>query len=571
MKRKLLRVGIGLFLMLTGISRDGFGAETMDSVTEGEVYIVRGELTTLHAEGITRLSITDPDVADIVNADEDKILLVGQAAGQTVLFIWDAHGKKTVMIHVFSQDLELIKDRLKQLLKAANIHEATLEVNEKEGKVLVSGDIPKHKKAQFDQIVSPFSADVMNITREEEINDLIQIDIQVTELSTTLSKLLGIDWFTGTQSASGNNITTTSSGSFTPVYGEIFPTLDGSTGDYFKIGQFQRTVNSALLANVNALITQGKARVLSRPKLVVVSGQSASFLVGGEIPIRTTLATAAGGTQTTAENVAFKPYGISMTVTPTIKKEKIDIDLSTTISDVDAANSVGSDTAYSTRTAQTKLYIDNEETIVLAGLIKQYRNETVRKLPFLGDIPLLGALFRSRSNPTADQDQEVVISLTPTILAKNRSGQDKEKEEAQRQKEASQLKSPQVNPYRAVYSAGDSSVGRKTAFSYPGIPGEMAEYAHAVQQKISQGIVYPREAEKNGLEGAVKVGLLILNDGTLATALIKESSGYEVFDEYALNTARNMAPYDRFPQQTDLKELNVTIPIVYSLKRNQRF
>lgn len=565
MKRKLLRAGIGLFLILITTNREGFSAETTDSVAEDEVYIVRGELATLRAEGLTRLSVTDPNVADIVNADEDKILVVGQAAGQTALFVWDTHGKRTVMIYVFNQDLELIKDRLKQLLKIANIHEATLEVSEKEGRVLVSGDIPKHKKAQFDQIVSPFSADVMNITREEEINDLIQIDIQVTELSSTLSKLLGIDWSTGAAFTPGT--------SFTPIYGETLPSFDGSIGDYFKIGQFTRSTNSALTVKVNALITQGKARILSQPKLVVVSGQSASFLVGGEIPIRTTLATAAGGTQTTTENVTFKPYGISMTVTPTIKKEKIDIDLSTTLSDVDAANAVGSDTAYSTRTAQTKLYIDNEETIVLAGLIKQYRSETVRKLPFLGDIPLLGALFRSRSNPTSDQDQEVVISLTPTILAKNRSGQDKEKEEAQRQKEASQSQpqSTQVNPPHAVYSTGDSSADRKTVFSYSGIPGEMAEYAHSVQQKIAQGIVYPREAEKNGLEGAVKVGLLILNDGTLATALIKESSGYEVFDEYALNTARNMAPYDRFPQQTDLKELNITIPIVYSLKRNQRF
>ncbi len=565
MKRKFLRAGIGLVLMLTVTNRESFGAETMDSVTADEVYLVRGELATLRAQGLTRLSVTDPAVADIVNADEDKILVVGQAAGQTALFVWDTHGKRTVMIHVFNQDLELIKDRLKQLLKAVNIHEATLEVSEKEGKVLVSGDIPKHKKAQFDQIVGPFSADVMNMAREEEVDDLIQVDIQVTELSTTLSKLLGIDWSTGAAFTPGT--------SFTPVYGENLPGFDGSLGDYFKIGKFNRSSDSILTAKVNALITQGKARVLSRPKLVVVSGQSASFLVGGEIPIRTTLATAAGGTQTTTENVTFKPYGISMTVTPTIKKEKIDIHLTTTISDIDAANTVGNDTAYSTRTAQTKLYIDNEETIVLAGLIKQYRSETVRKLPFLGDIPLLGALFRSRSNPTADQDQEVVISLTPTILAKNRSGQDREKEEAQRQKEAfqSQPKSPQVNPYHAVYSTGDSSVDRKTAFSYPGISGEMAEYAHSVQQKIAQGIVYPTEAEKNGLEGAVKVGLLILNDGTLATALIRESSGYEVFDEYALNTARNMAPYDRFPQQTDLKELNVTIPIVYSLKRNQRF
>ena len=567
MRRRFSAVVILLLSILMAAGRS-FGADARNLAFTEEVYMVKGELVTLTVDGLTRLSVSNPEVADIVNADEKEILLVGQGVGQTALFIWDNQGKRTAMVYVFSQNLELIKERLKRLLKTANIYEATSEVNESEGKVVVLGDIPQHKKARFDQIISPFGEDVINMGREEEVNDLIQIDIQVTELSTTLSKLLGVDWYTGTQSLSGNNLTTTSSGTFTPAYGEIFPVLDGSVGDYFKIGQFQRTVNSALIAQVNALITQGKARVLSQPKLVVVNGQSASFLVGGEIPIRTTTATISGTTQTTQENITFKPYGISMTVTPTIKKEKVDIDLTTTISDVDAANAVGDDVAYSTRTAQTKLYVDNEQTIVLAGLIKQYRNESVRKIPFLGDIPVLGALFRSRSNPTADQDQEIVISLTPTILSKNRSGQDAEREKAQQQEKTSRRQSAQSDSYSAAASTEDFSAYRKPAFSYPGIPGEMADYAHSVQQKIARSVVYPREAEKYGWEGTVKLGLLILSDGTLATALVKESSGHEIFDEYALNAAKNLAPYSTFPSGANIQELNVTIPIVYSLKNN---
>ena len=96
----------------------------------------------------------------------------------------------------------------------------------------------------------------------------------------------------------------------------------------------------------------------------------------------------------------------------------------------------------------------------------------------------------------------------------------------------------------------------------------MTGYVRDVQQKISLTIVYPPEAEQYGWEGTVKVGMLILKDGTLAFALVKESSGRDIFDEIALNTARNAAPFLAFPSDTDLQELNVTIPIVYSLNKN---
>ena len=108
-----------------------------------------------------------------------------------------------------------------------------------------------------------------------------------------------------------------------------------------------------------------------------------------------------------------------------------------------------------------------------------------------------------------------------------------------------------------------------TAASFPpGSPSNIDEYVRAVQQKIAQAIVYPQEAERAGREGTVRLSLLILSDGTLATAMVRESSGYEIFDEYTLNTARKLAPYSSFPSNTDLRELNVTIPVVYSLKKN---
>ncbi len=599
-------------LCLVAASRVGAGE--IDTATVKEVYMIKGELVNLKAEGLERISVTHPEVADIIKADEEEILMVGQSVGQTALFVWDSQGKRSLTVHVFSQDLELVKERLASLFKAADISEAALEIDGREGKVVVSGDIPKHKKEQFDQIVEKFGDDVLSFAKDEEIDDLVQIDVQITELSTTLSKSLGVDWSTGTQTVSGNTVTTASSGGFTPTYGEIMPSLDGSIGDYFKIGQFQRSVSSALIAQINALLEQGKARILSRPKLVVKSGQEASFLVGGEIPIRTSTTTLSGGTGEVSETVTFKEYGISMTITPEINKEKIDITLNIEISDIDSANAVGDDVAFTTRSAQTKLYLDHGQTIILAGLIKQNRSVRVTKVPFLGDVPILGFLFRNKSTPTDDQDQELVISLTPTVLQKNRGkvpvvarktiteatlAQDEVQKEKDPVTQEAELDLPPIQQsdvpapalaeaalQEAAADATTSSVAESVipdvidaqalpepvaltaSASAAGSPSNIDEYVRAVQQKIAQSIVYPQEAERSGWEGTVKLSLLILSDGTLATAMVRESSGHEIFDEHTLNIVKKLAPYASFPSSVDLQELNVTIPVVYSLKKN---
>jgi len=285
--------------------------------------------------------------------------------------------------------------------------------------------------------------------------------------------------------------------------------------------------------------------------LVVISGEEASFLVGGEIPIRTMTFSGSGSSQ---ENVSFREFGISMSITPTIIKEKIDVVMNLEVSEIDAstASSISEEVAFSTRSASTHLYLDDNQTIILAGLIRHAESETLTKIPYIGDIPILGILFRSRANTVPESDQELVIALTPHILA-------------QRENPKSTVVSDESNADSQGHRAAGMRPYQRATPYYLGIPKEMTAYVRDVQQRISQAIVYPREAEQYGWEGTVKLGVLILNDGTLAFALVKESSGHDVFDEVALNTTKQMAPFSVFPSDTNLQELNVTIPIVYRL------
>ncbi len=549
--------------ILTTVLLFGFGflpgqsarsEDMLDTVYVDEINMILGELTQLKVYSLTRLSMTDPEIADVVDADDSQILLIAKNTGQTPLFIWDEYGKRVVMVNVSGTELKSIANRIQTLLNDAELNLVYINVNPVEGKVVLTGRVPEYKQIIFEDIIAAFDEHIISLVEEHDIEDLVQIDVQITELSTTLTKSLGIDWF-----AAGGDTGDSGSGGgpLKLSYGESIPEFDGSVGDFFKIGDFRRA--DSLVATVNALLEEGMGRILSQPKLVVLSGEEASFLIGGEIPIRTT--TSSG--DSVQENVEFKEYGVGMTITPTIRKDKIDVLLNIEISDIDAANAVGEDVAFTTRSASSQLFLDDGQTIVLAGLIQQRTAEQIKKVPYLGEIPILGLMFRSKSTPTPDLDTELVISLTPYRIDTGLNPLTAEEKKRMAEQ-------PRVST-RAVPEMDD--MGKKpstaaVATATSRIPDEMRDYVREVQRKISQQIVYPREAREFGWEGTVKLGLHILNDGTLAYALVKESSGHEVFDDYALNTAKNSAPYSSFPSNSDLQELNITIPIVYSLQRN---
>jgi pilus assembly protein CpaC len=555
----------------------------VDTGEHDEVYLIRSELQRLKVYGLTRISIADPGIADIEDATDEEITLIGLNPGHTAMFIWDDMGKRIITIHVSDEELTPIKSRLESLFESAEIDNVIVEINPKEGKIVLSGEVNPKDRVIFDQIVVPFGGDIIDMTKTEEFKDLIQLDLQITELSTTLSKALGIDWSAGSTS-SGINLS----------YDETLPpNLDGNVADFFRIGDFRRT--TAMTAAVDALLQEGKGRVLSKPSVVVVSGQEASFLVGGEIPIRTTTTTE-GSVQ---ENVTFKDYGVSMGVTPTVDKttgtEKIDLTLDVEVSDVDASNSIGDDVAFTTRSASTHLLLDDGQTIVMAGLIKHDESESVKKVPFLGDIPIVGLIFTHRSNPTATKDTELVISMTPTILVKNRkylnrqyaledkafqegieSEVERIREKVMRSLEADQAQggaseakegsSPDTKTKEDTSAVSTEAKAASPSQQPSSVPGSMEDYILSVQRKISKAIRYPEEAQEFSWEGVVKVEILILDDGSLAFSLIKESSGYEIFDKEALKIVKESAPYGQFPAGSDMNEISLTIPIVFNLK-----
>ena len=556
----IIALGLGLsVLLMPRLSADENTSQVSDVID-----MVTGDIETVPVNGLTRVSVTNPDIADISDAQSDKVSILAKKAGETVLFLWDsAGGKRSVKVRVAKEDLSAVKARVQKLLEEANITGVSLEENLNEGKVVVSGSLSKEDKSRLESILQPFSDNLLSLVKEEKNEDLIQVDMQIVEISTSFEKDLGILWSPSTASTTGGS----SSSSTTPglvTETEKIPSTNGNGkfGDFFKVGNFGRT---PLQATINAFIQEGKAKLISKPRLVVLNGKQASFLVGGEIPTLSTTTNATGTSQTT--NTSYTQYGVNVTVTPTIREGKIDILLNVDIRDIDSANSSGGNDAFITRTATTNLFMDNKQTIVLAGLIKYTDSEQITGIPFLSKIPILGALFRNNSTPSPASNTEMVIILTPMVLTDKKFEDNQvvmptpSERDAWKGNDSKYEHEPMRSSWPVAKVAPVDSKGQ------PEYLPVMTAYARMVQERISKAIFYPNVGVGRGgvaLAGTVKLKLHILKDGSLDWAEVMESSGNYILDQDAMQAAKTAAPFDAFTTGMDQEGIIFTIPIVYN-------
>lgn len=546
--------------------------ENVDTRERRDVVLYLGDLVSLKVYSLTRIAISKPGIIEIVNADVDELLLVGKSLGQTQIFIWDEYGKRSILARVMEQDLQMIKERIEQLLAAAEIKGITLEHSAYEGKLIATGKINSSQKEEFDKVIGDFSGFLINMVDEQ--GDLIQIDAQITQLDTTLEKTLGVQW----------------SQSISVEEGSMPTNTNGYFGDIIKIGDLSRT--SLIEATVNALLATSQARTLSRPSVVVSDGEEASILVGGEIPVVTSLSSDGA----VSEDVQYKSYGVQLSVTPEIKDdEKIDITLNVSVSDIGAM--YGENASFTTTSTNTKILLDDGQTVILAGLIKQGQSITENKVPFLSSIPLIGIFFRYKQyeeNP----DTELVISLTPRIRRqknKLKTQQEVEAEEKAKQEAVDEVAGPNTSvsdvakendfsdkenasmakPEDQSVVTEEESLDQKLAQIEEGaaqvdkiveeeMPSAITDYAKSVQRKIAERISYPYQAKEEGKEGTAVLSLTILSDGTLNDVSVAETSGYSLFDNDAVNTAQIISPFDPFPVELEMDEITITVPVVYS-------
>ncbi len=309
--------------------------------------------------------------------------------------------------------------------------------------------------------------------------------------------------------------------------------------------------NYAML--VQALKTVGDTNTLSSPKITVLNNQEAKILVGENRPYAVNTVVQTTGSTTTASQLNFIEIGVKLYVTPTINEDgfvtmKIRPEVSSKTGDYTYGDPVTVVPIVSTTQAETSVTVQNGRTIIIAGLIKDDRFGSVSKVPFAGDIPILGNLFKKTDNNIVKQ--ELVIFITPRIV----SGSE-DILEFPKSKATDKLNFTMKEDYtferrnRLETNAGmfvTDADGRTERFEVVASPEKKDEYYYNVKDAVLNKIQLPRKASKDS-QGKVKIAFTIASDGALITEPeILESSGNKNLEKIALKAVKGAAPFAPF-------------------------
>ena len=527
-----------LFCFVSAFANAGILDDMDDSPRE--LVLVIGETQPLSVVNPRQVKIGNPDLLDVVGAGRTELLLSGLKAGETQLTVVDDRGQRIYNVKVYDEDLEKIKERVDILLETAGFDHLSTKIGDKERKIFIIGEVTTSGQASFESAINSVTDKIINLVRYIEEPASVQIDVEVLEIAKTDLDNLGFTW----------NETVAFSEPISNVPSN-FP-IDNLLQPKHVLQILKDWRTTQFSATLNMLKQDNKARTLSRPKLVCMSGKEARLLVGGERPIITGSTTSSeGGATTTDYEIELKEYGISLQIKPEVRQnDEIQISLEVAITEVDETNQLTLSSGVTTpgfteRSAQTNLFVSNGQTIFLAGLIKSYDQDNRDAVPFLGRIPFFGALFRHKDLELTET--EVVISLTPTILrTKPVSFEPAQQEEPT---------TPKISPQSQELKSIENRTARQN--------DPVFHYTRLIQDIIISNIDYPSILKEESIAGAVNLSLHLLSSGELSGVIVMQSSGSAVLDETAAYSVRKLSPFPAFPSEIQLNELWIEIPIVY--------
>src|SRR5215831_2712960 len=370
---------------------------------------------------IKRASLANPEVADTVVLSPTQIYLTGKATGVTNLTLWNESGKMMGMYDVVvSPDLS----RLKENLHKAFPDEKGILVTASHDYITLSGTASSATNLSRAMSIAEAYAPkkVINSMQVGGVQQ-VMLEVRVAEMSRELVRRLGINATAMTPQGFGmtalNQLTTMLGGnSFAGVSGGMTTALTNTLNLSQQAtqavnGAFQfQTGNITWSGFVDALQQENIVKVLAKPTLVALSGQEAAFLAGGEFPIPVPQAFG-------LVTIQFKKFGVGLVFTPTILNSKhISLNVAPEVSELDFTNALRTQgfvvPSITTRRAATTIELADGQSFAIGGLMRDNVREAVRKVPLLGELPIIGMLFRSS---TFQKDEsELLIIVTPHLI-----------------------------------------------------------------------------------------------------------------------------------------------------------
>jgi len=384
-----------------------------------ELNLISGKSVVLKTtRPIDRVAIAAPEIADFLQLSPKELYITGKAGGVTNLILWQ--GEEVISLYDVrvTYDLSSLKKELFLTLpQEKEIHVTRTRMTEKPAEDVitlsgrVSSNINLSRALSLAQSYAP-DRKVVNLLEVGGVHQ-VMLEVRLAEMSRSTSKQLGIDVAYSRGSEFGVSmlgglydlVSPDDANIFTSPY---FGILTGSA--VTSLFRFQ-SGGTTWTAMIDALKEDGLAKILAEPTLISLSGQTASFLAGGEFPIPIP--------NENGLSIEYKEFGVQLSFTPTVlSPEKINIVVESGVSQLDFTTAVKYGgyvvPGITTRKTNTVVELGDGQSFAIAGLLQENIREESSKYPFLGEIPILGALFRSTS--FQKDETELVIVVTPRLV-----------------------------------------------------------------------------------------------------------------------------------------------------------
>ncbi|RZI43937.1 type II and III secretion system protein [Herbaspirillum sp. HC18] len=380
-----------------------------------EIEMFVGESRVFPAPGVARIAVGNGQILTAAALDNKEVLLFANAVGTSSLFVWNEDGRyQRVKINIVPGDTSRFAREIAAFLSTIPNAKASIIGD----KVVVEGDkLSDMDLAKIDELSKRYPQ-IVNFTDRLGWEQMVMMDVKVVEFPVDELRELGMKWNATGGAAIGGIWAPVRYGDQTGLQIEIktgsnnsIPITNAnssSTGIPLPSSpNILSAINLGLNAQLNLLAQNGKATILAEPQLAARSGSKASFLAGGEFPY--SIATLTG------VSVYFKPYGIKLDIHPKVDRNGlIRATIESEVSKIDSSVASTGGPALLTRKTNTEFNVRSGETMVLSGLIQVDNSTNIDKVPLLGDIPVLGALFRSKR--FQNRETELVVFVTPTVV-----------------------------------------------------------------------------------------------------------------------------------------------------------
>ena len=386
-----------------------------DAASLPEIEMFVGESRVFPTPGVGRIAVGNGAILTAAALDNREVILFANAVGTSSLFVGNEDGRyQRLKVVIVPGDTSRYAREISGFL--AKMPGARTSIIG--DKVIVEGDaLSDLDIAKIDELAKRYPQ-VVNFTNRLGWEQMILMDVKVVEFPVSELREIGVKWGATGGAAIGAIWGPGSRGNpgdyaLGVTGGPVTSAVTGASLAYPLELKVLSAINAGLAGQLNLLAQNGKATVLAEPQLSARNGAKASFLAGGEFPYSVS--------SVNGPTVMFKPYGIKLDITPHADRNGVvRATIESEVSNIDTSVNTAAGPALSTRKTSTEFNVKSGETLVLSGLVSRKTSTSIDKVPGLGDIPILGALFRSTR--FQNDETELVVFVTPTVVDSHSPG-----------------------------------------------------------------------------------------------------------------------------------------------------